>query len=97
MTSASGPELFPVSAKIAELRKQVDAVDSALLALLKKRAELTLKIGMEKRKETAAVLVRKREKQVLARVRKRASRLLGPKTTERIFKEIISACRRVQR
>jgi len=75
---------------IARLRKEIDALDDELAALLERRAALAKRIGSAKK--GAPVYRPERESQILRRISGKAS-VLPPERMISIFKEIISACR----
>lgn len=81
---------------LTELRRDIDAVDQKLLALIAKRARLALDVGRAKRRGARAVLDAARERRVIAAVRDANPGPLRDDTIESIFREIISACRASQ-
>ncbi len=86
-----------INAELAKFRDQIDAIDQEVLALLNKRASLAQSIGHVKAKTDAPVMRPEREAQVLDRLN---SANQGPLTSQHIhvlFKEIMSACRSLER
>jgi len=79
-----------VSEDIPRLRKEIDAIDDELVALLQRRAGLAHKIGLLK--QGAPAYRPEREAQVLRRVSDRAG-VLSAERVAAVFREIISACR----
>ena len=79
-----------------ELRTQIDAVDSQLCALLRRRAELARLVGQEKTQTDAPVYAPEREYEILQRVRGAELGPLPPEAAVRIFTEILSACRALE-
>jgi len=79
---------------IDKLRREIDALDDELLALVNKRAGLAQKIG--KLKGCAPVYRPERESQILSRIGKARSGPLPAEGRVAIFREIISACRAVE-
>ena len=82
---------------LPELRAAIDDVDRRILALVTERAELAKAVGEAKAVGARGVLDAGREKQVLAAIRKANHGPLRDASVEVIFREIISACRAVQR
>lgn len=82
---------------LPELRQAIDAVDRRVLDLLTERAELAKAIGEAKAVGSRGVLDAGREKQVLDTLRKANRGPLRDDSVEAIFREVISACRAVQR
>jgi len=79
---------------IDKLRREIDALDDELLALVNKRAGLAQKIGALK--GGAPVYRPERESQILGRIGKTNSGPLSAEGRVAIFREIISACRAVE-
>ena len=80
-----------MSADLTQLRQQIDALDTQLLALLNQRAALARSVG--ERKGGAPAYRPEREAEILRRVQQSNP---GPLPAERavaVFREIISACR----
>lgn len=77
---------------LPELRRRIDALDDALLALLNERAELAGRVGELKRGTPASFYVPSRERAIVARLQAANP---GPFPTESlrpVFQEIFSAC-----
>jgi chorismate mutase/prephenate dehydratase len=83
-----------VSDPLKPLREGIDALDAKLLELLNERAKLAEEIGALKDGE---VYRPEREAQVLRRLRQLNPGPLGADAVERLFVEIISACRALER
>lgn len=84
-------------AELGKYRDQIDAIDQEVLKLLNKRAALAQEIGEVKAKTDAPVMRPEREVQVLDRL---VAANKGPLQTEHLnvlFKEIMSACRSLER
>jgi len=82
---------------LLELRGGIDAVDDALLALLSKRATLSIEVGRRKAGRASAIFKPFREQEVLARL---AANNPGPLPAAHllaIYREILSSSRRLQR
>lgn len=82
---------------LPELRTAIDDVDRRLLGLLTERAELAKAVGEAKAVGARGILDAGREKQILAAIRKANRGPLRDDSVEAIYREIISACRAVQR
>jgi chorismate mutase/prephenate dehydratase len=82
--------------RLNELRERIDRLDEQLVTLLNDRARVSLEVGAVKGPE-AAVFVPSRETELLARLRSLNSGPLRPEDINAIYREIISASRRLQR
>ena len=80
-----------MSDDIDRLRKEIDALDNELLALLQKRARLAQRIGALK--GGAPAYRPERESEILRRVAAQAGAPLSAEAATRVFREVISACR----
>ena len=83
---------------IQRLRDEIDAIDAQVVALLQSRARAAQRIGEAKADGARPTYVPARERQVIEHVQQLASD--GPLTAghvSTIFREIISACRSVER
>jgi len=80
-----------MSDDIDQLRRDIDQLDSELLALLQRRAQLARRIGT--RKGGAPAYRPERESEILRRVAAQAGDPLPAASVTRVFREIISACR----
>ncbi len=83
-----------MSDPLKPLRERIDVLDARLLELLSERASLAQQIGALKDGE---VYRPEREAQVLRRLRELNPGPLGADAVERLFVEIISACRALER
>ena len=88
--------------RLAALRRDIDAVDGELLTLLKRRAELSVRVGACKRRggRPLSVFQPQREREVLDGLVRRNEALGGPlpnQAVEHIWREIFSASRALQR
>jgi len=82
---------------IKALRKKVDSIDSEILELLNKRAEVILKIGEAKAKKGDSIYAPAREKDVYKRI---VSKNKGPvpmASVKAIFREIMSSALQLER
>ncbi len=73
------------------LRSQIDAIDSQLIELLNKRADLVHEIGVIKRKDNSPIYVPEREEQLLRSLIRRSTGRLTPASIRAIYREIMSA------
>ncbi len=78
---------------LSQLRKEVDALNGKLLALLSRRARLAQRIGEAKSSKGRPILDLGRERAVIRSIRKANTGPLSDDAVEAIFREIISACR----
>jgi chorismate mutase/prephenate dehydratase len=81
---------------LAGLRRQIDAVDRELLALLNRRARLALEAGRRKRAAGQGLRDPGREEQVLAGARTRNGGPLSAAAIERLFRAIVAESCRMQ-
>jgi chorismate mutase/prephenate dehydratase len=72
------------------LRRQIDGVDSTLIKLLNKRAEISQKIGAVKREKEIDIYAPDRESQVYQSVIEKNSGPLADDTIRAIYREIMS-------
>lgn len=82
---------------ISDIRKQIDEIDARLVEMFNRRAECALEIGKMKTKGDKSIFAPEREKQVLAGVLKSNAGPLSDRTMSAIFREIISACRALEK
>lgn len=84
--------------KLNELRTKIDSIDKEIIDLLNKRAELAAEVGKTKSGENMQVYHPGREKQVFDRLFElNKGRLFPDAALERIYAEIISVSRELQR
>jgi chorismate mutase / prephenate dehydratase len=79
-----------------DARSHIDTIDEEILSLLRQRAEVALSIGREKAQQGAFVFDPAREAQVLRRLTQLDLSPLEAPAIQAIYREIISACRRLQ-
>ncbi len=82
---------------ISELRAQIDSIDKQLVEMINKRAECAADIGNMKSKGSKSIFAPEREVQVLNGVLRNNKGPLADKTMSAIFREIISACRALEK
>jgi len=83
--------------KLKPLREQIDAIDAQLLVLLNQRARVAQDVGHVKAETNAPVFRPEREAQVLRGVAERNPGPLAGRDLQTIFREIMSACRALER
>ncbi|MFZ2960387.1 MAG: chorismate mutase [Candidatus Ozemobacteraceae bacterium] len=81
---------------LEDKRREIDELDSSLVKLLHKRAELAKTIGRAKQEDGRPVWAPVREAEVLAAVSLGAAGLFPKEALNAVFREIISACRRME-
>jgi len=83
--------------KLKPLREKIDAIDAQILALLNQRAKVAQEVGHVKAETNAPVFRPEREAQVLRGVAERNPGPLGDTEMQTIFREIMSACRSLEK
>jgi len=87
--------------RLKEKRRKIDLIDQKLLGLLNQRLRIALEMGKIKKQTGTKFYDRKREKEVLERLRlrlrSRNKRFLRERDVKKIFATIIRVCRRSQR
>jgi chorismate mutase/prephenate dehydratase len=83
--------------KLKTLREAIDALDGKLVALLNERARLAQEVGAVKSTANAPVYRPEREADVLRRVTALNSGPLPEKALAGVMREVISACRALER
>lgn len=84
------------TARLAELRDEIDRLDERLVELLNARARISQEVGQVKGPD-AAVFVPAREAELLGRVRQLNQGPLRAEDLEAVYREIVSSSRRLQR
>ena len=79
------------------LRDQIDNLDTQILELLNRRAKIAQEVGRVKNKTNAPIYRPDREAQVLRRIAERNPGPLDSKDLQTIYREIMSACRALER
>lgn len=83
--------------RLGELRREIDLIDAQIVALLDRRAETALQIGVCKKEAGIPSPVdAAREAEVLARVESIRRGPFPDNTLIAIFREIVAACRNIQ-
>ena len=83
--------------KLKPLREQIDAIDTQILELLNRRAQVAQDVGHVKAATNAPVFRPEREAQVLRNVADKNPGPLHGGDVQTIFREIMSACRALER
>lgn len=93
------PAVAPGSLEEAllEIRHGIDAVDDEIMALLNKRAALSLEVGRRKDGRASAIFKPFREQEVLARLTAANPGPLPNNHLVAVYREILSSSRRLQR
>ena len=82
---------------ISELRGKIDAIDKQLVEMINERAECAIEIGKMKNKGSKSIFAPEREVQVLNGVLRNNKGPLADKTMSAVFREVISACRALEK
>jgi chorismate mutase / prephenate dehydratase len=82
--------------EIQKLRDRIDEQDEILFKALRQRAGFARKIGEIKRQQSQVAHVPERERQVLEKFLSRSDELLSRSAITSIFREIMSACLRLE-
>ena len=83
--------------KLAECRRQIDAVDRKILTLLNERTRIVEEIGSIKQKLSLPIYEPKREDEVFHNVTSQNPGPLSADALKRIFERIIDEMRSIQR
>jgi chorismate mutase/prephenate dehydratase len=79
-----------ISKALDSLRRQIDALDQRLVAILNERSSLVVKVGKHKRDRGIPIYAPHREAQVLDNVLKSSKGPLAPRAIEGIYRELMS-------
>ncbi len=82
---------------IDKLRKRIDEIDSEIVKLVSERANCAIEIGKAKNKGSRSIFAPEREVKVMSGVLENNAGPLSDKTVSAIFREIISACRALEK
>lgn len=91
------PDGRPIDEQLADLRVSIDSVDQQLLALLNQRAQLAQAVGEVKKLDGSPVFRPDREIQVINGLKARNSGPVLADSIAPIWREIMSACRALER
>jgi chorismate mutase len=84
--------------EIIYLRQEIDRIDDRILILLKSRIKIAQEIGIIKKNYTIPILNRKREKEIVEKLKAKARKLkLNEKYVTILFKKIIKQSRKEQK
>ena len=75
---------------LTELRKEIDAIDDKIVALINDRCKLASKVGEWKKKRAHAIYVPEREKQLFERLHAKNEGPISSSALRSIYREIIS-------
>lgn len=79
---------------LTDYRNQIDDIDNQILELLLRRAEIAKRVGdFKESAKTGTVYAPHREKEILTRLKTRNKDGFPPVALEKVYREIISACR----
>ena len=82
--------------RLEESRKLIDEIDTEIVALLNRRAELSRQIGHLKTRAGLPVVDTDREEVVLRKIVRDASGEIDPSSLTRIYREVLKESRRIQ-
>lgn len=77
---------------IEEFRQQIDAIDSQILELLNRRAEIVVRVGEEKAKGSIAYHSPQREEEIIDRLTRENRGPFPGRAVKGVYREILSAC-----
>jgi chorismate mutase/prephenate dehydratase len=77
---------------IEEFRRQIDAIDSQILDLLNRRAEVVVRVGEEKAKGNISFHAPEREGEIIDRLTRESRGPFPEKAIKAVYREILSAC-----
>ncbi len=78
--------------QIPELRQHIDMIDTEILRLLNRRAELVLEVGRQKAADNLDFHVPQREEEIYARLQAENTGPFPAHAVRPVFREVISAC-----
>jgi len=78
------------------LRGQIDAIDHQILALVKQRLDVVLRVGDKKREKGLVVYDPSREARLLESLGREASSPLDADAVKRVFLALVTECRRLE-
>lgn len=82
--------MSPNDIPLEQLRHDIDAVDSQLIELINRRAELVVQVGKIKRQSEIPIYAPHRESAVLAKVQKLNQGPISNRTIEAVYRELMS-------
>lgn len=84
------------NSELEALRREIDAIDAQILALVTARVRVVLRVGDVKRAIDAPVYDPERERAMIERLSDRAEPPLDRSTVRRIFERLIDESRRIE-
>ncbi len=93
----AGKRVRPKGVSLERLRAQIDEINLKLLRLISERARIVQEVGQFKQANGAAIYQPAREREVIGQMLARNPGPLSGEQLRRIFTEIISACRALER
>lgn len=87
----------PLDERLQPLRDAIDAIDRRLVELMNERARVATEVGRIKHEAGAPVFRPEREAEVLRKVAEKSSGPLGAVALANVFREVMSACRALER
>jgi len=91
------PESRVPASGIDDLRQEIDAIDSDLLRIFNRRADLALKIGEIKKELGLGVYDPAREKRIFQRMKEENPGPLDDQAIVRLFERVIDESRHIER
>ena len=83
--------------RIKKLRERIDEVDEEIIQLLKKRMGISKEVGKLKEELHIPVEDKKREKEIIDRLTKKAGKNLSEEQLIRIFTTVFKSSKQVQK
>jgi len=83
--------------KLAELRKEIDSIDSRLLKLFNERADRAIQIGIIKSDEDQEIYDPEREREIIKKMLEQNDGPLDEKAVIGLFQRLIDESRRVEK
>ncbi len=83
--------------KLRKLRDEIDNIDREIVRLLNKRAELSYKVGEEKRAKNIDIIDYEREKEVFKKILSYSDKIIPDEDLKNIYREIIASSRKIQK
>lgn len=80
-----------------ECRKEIDEIDTQIVALLNRRGSIAKEIGMTKARAGLPIIDRQRESEILAKVTRQSEGEVDDAMVMRIYGEILFESRRIQK
>jgi monofunctional chorismate mutase len=80
-----------------ECRKEIDEIDTQIVALLNRRGSIAKEIGMTKAKAGLPIIDRHRENEILTKITRQSEGVVDDAMVMRIYGEILFESRRIQK